>query len=115
MSRALDFNAIEQPTLDVTMRDENRTVLRLSVPSVEFIEKVQALEPVLAKVKKSGDAREMLDKLYSFFAEIVSHNEDLVKVTAEDLRNVYKLSIMDLFALYAMYKEFIRDIENAKN
>ena len=115
MSRSLDFNAIEQPTLDITMRDKERTVFRLSVPSVAFVEKMQALEPVLAKMKKGGNAIEAVKKVYDFFAEVVSHNEDGIKVTAEDLREVYGLSLMDLLALRAMYMDFISDINSAKN
>lgn len=115
MSRALDFNAIEQPTLDITMRDKDRTVLHLAVPSVEFIEKLQALEPVIAQMKKGDNAVESIKKLYGFFAEVLSHNEDGIRVTAEDLRDVYKLNLLHLLKLYPEYMGFIGDIENAKN
>lgn len=115
MSRSLDFNAIEQPTLDVTMRDEKRTVLHLSVPSVDFVEKLQALEPVLAKMKKGNNAAESVKQVYSFFAKIFSHNEDGIEVTAEDLRDKYRLNFLHLLQLYAEYKGFIDDIKNAKN
>lgn len=114
MSRVLDFNAIEKPTLEVTMRDKERTVLHLSVPSVDFVEKIQALEPTIKKMK-NGSTREVFMKLYGFFAEVLSHNEDFIKVTAEDLRDVYKLNLVDLFMLYDEYKDFIEDIKNAKN
>lgn len=114
-SRAIDFNAIEQPTLDVTMRDKDKTELHLSVPSVEFVEKIQALEPVLSKMKKGENAVEAVKKVYTFFAEIFSHNEDGIKVTAEDLRDKYKLNLVHLFQLYNEYKAFIEDINNAKN
>ena len=114
MSRTLDFNAIEKPTLDVTMRDKERTVLHLSVPSVDFVEKMQALEPTIKKMK-NGSTRENFIKLYGFFAEVLSHNEDCIKVTAEDLRDIYKLNLVDLFTLYSAYEAFIEDIKNAKN
>lgn len=118
MSRTLDFNAIEKPTLEVIMRDKEHTVLHLSVPSVDFVEKLQALEPTIKKMKKSGrleDFRDNIKTLYGFFAELMSHNEDCIKVTAEDLRDVYKLNLVDLFALYSAYEAFIEDIKNAKN
>ena len=115
MSRSLDFNAIEQPTLDVTMRDTDRTTLHLSVPSVDFVEKLQALEPMLAKMKKGNNAVESVKQVYSFFAKIFSHNEDGIEVTAEDLRDKYKLNLVHLFQLYGEYMGFIDDIKNAKN
>lgn len=114
-SRVIDFNDIEQPTLDVTMRDKDKTVLHLSVPSVEFIEKLQALEPVLAKMKKGDNAVESVKKVYAFFAEIFSHNEDGIKVTAEDLLKKYNLNLLHLLRLYGVYMDFIADINNAKN
>lgn len=114
-SRVIDFNDIEQPTLDVTMRDKDKTVLHLSVPSVEFLEKIQALEPVLKEMKKGNNAIESVKKVYTFFAEILSHNEDGIKVTAEELRGKYNLNLVHLLQLYGVYMAFIDDINNAKN
>lgn len=114
MSRSLDFNAIERPTLDIIMRDKDHTVLHVSAPTVDFVERMQALEPTIKKMK-NGDVRENFKKLYAFFAEVLSHNEDCIKVTAEDLRDVYKLNLVDLLAIYGAYEAFIDDIKNAKN
>lgn len=115
MSRALDLNAIEQPTLDITMRDKDRTVFHLSVPSVEFVEELQALDPVIAKMKKGNNAVESVKQLFGFFAKIFSHNEDGIQVTAEDLRDRYKLNLLHIFSIYGEYMAFIDEIKNAKN
>lgn len=115
MSKSLDFNAIQKPTLKLTMKDDARTVVNVSAPSLDFVERAQALDPVIKKLQKGGDAREVFRKIYEFYAEVLSDNEDGLKVTADELRNVYKLSLMDLFALQAIYMEFIDDIKNAKN
>lgn len=115
MSRSFDFNAIQKPTLDLTMKDDARTVIPVSAPSVDFVERLQALEPLIKKMKKGGDTREVLNKIYEFYAEVLSNNEDHLKVTADDLRNVYKLTLVDIFALHAVYMEFIDEIKNAKN
>lgn len=115
MSRALDLNAIEQPTLDITMRDKDHTVFHLSVPSVEFVEKLEALKPVMAKMKKGGNAIESVKKVYGFFAEIFSHNEDGIRVTAEDLRDVYRVNLLHIVQIYGQYMAFIEDMTNAKN
>lgn len=115
MSRTLDFNAIERPTLDVTMRDEARTVIHISAPTEAFVEEMEALAPTITKMKKGGNARELFSKMFDFFAEILSHNEDGLKVTAEGIREVYKLTLVDLFALYGEYMAFIEELQSAKN
>lgn len=115
MSKSLDFNAIQQPVLDLTMRDDAHTVVHVSAPSVDLVERIQALDPLIKKLAKGGDAREVFHKIYEFYAEVMSNNEDHLEITADTLRNVYKLSLMDIFALHAVYMEFIEDIKNAKN
>lgn len=115
MSRSLDFNAIERPTLDLTMRDEAHTVLHISAPTEAFVEEMESLGPTIDKMKKGGDTRELFQALYEFFAKVLSHNEDGLKVTAEELRNVYKLTLLDIFALYGEYMAFIEELQSAKN
>ena len=115
MSRTLDFNAIERPSLEVTMRDEARTVLHVSAPTEAFVEEMEALAPTITKMKKGGNTRELFAQMFVFFAKILSHNEEGLSVTAEDLRKVYKLTLVDLFALYGEYMAFIEEIQSAKN
>lgn len=115
MSRSLDFNAIERPTLDVTMRDEAHTVLHISVPTEAFVEEMESLSPTIDKMKKGGNTRELFKALFEFFAKVLSHNEDGLEVTADDLRKVYKLTLVDLLALYGEYMAFIEELQSAKN
>lgn len=115
MSRSLDFNAIERPTLDVTMRDEARTVLHVSAPTEAFVEEMEALAPTITKMKTGGNTHELFAKMFEFFAKILSYNEEGLKVTAKDLRDVYKLTLVDLFALYGEYMAFIEELQSAKN
>lgn len=115
MSRTLDFNAIERLTLDVTMRDEAHTVIRVSVPTEGFVEQLEALKPTIAKMKKGGNSAELFNQVFDFFAKVLSHNEDQLEVTAKDLRDKYKLTLIDLFTFYRAYMAFIEDIKFAKN
>lgn len=115
MSRTLDFNAIERPTLNVTMRDEAHTVVRISAPTEGFVEQLEALKPTIAKMKKGNNTAELFNQMFSFFAKILSHNEDKLEITAADLREKYKLTLIDLFTLYSAYMGFIDDIKTAKN
>ena len=52
----LDFNAIEQPTWPVKLKDEAQTVVNLAAPSVQLLDKLQAMVPDLKKVAKIGRA-----------------------------------------------------------
>lgn len=115
MSRSLDFNAIERPTLDVTMRDDDRTVIRVSAPTQAFVEEMEALGPTITKMKKGSNTRELFKAMYEFFAKVLSHNEDGLEVTAKELRDVYKLTLIDFFALYGEYMAFIEELQSAKN
>lgn len=115
MSRTLDFNAIERPTLNVTMRDEARTVIRVSVPTEIFVEQIEALKPAIDKIKEGNNTQELFNQMFIFFAKILSHNEDKLEITAEDLRGKYQLTLTDLFAFYGAYMAFIDDIKTAKN
>lgn len=115
MSRTLDFNSIERPTLNVTMRDEARTVVRISVPTEGFVEQLEALKPTIAKMKENSNTAELFNSMFGFFAKVLSHNEDRLEITAEDLRDKYKLTLVDLFTLYSAYMAFIKDIKTAKN
>jgi hypothetical protein len=112
--RTLDFNAIEQPTFDVTMRDKGKTVLRLTIPTEELVERLAASAKELKAIVEKKDAHSV-KKCYALAAELFSCNADLVSVTGEELRNRYRISITDLVAFFVSYIEFINEIRNTKN
>lgn len=115
MSRTLDFNSIERPTLDVTMKDEARTVVRVSAPTEGLVERLEALKPTIAKMKKNSSSAVLFNQVFDFFAKILSNNEDRLEITAEDIRDKYKLTLVDFFIFYSAYMAFIEDIKTAKN
>jgi hypothetical protein len=53
MIQKLDFNALEQPVLELTMKDPAKTVVRCEVPTEELVERLQAVSGDLQKVVKS--------------------------------------------------------------
>lgn len=114
MARALDFNSLVKPTLELTMKDDARTVLRVTTPKEALIERLAAglpeLEEALAK-KDAGTIRAG----FELAAELMSNNTDLLPVTAEELRDKYKLSLEDLVVFFSVYLDFVGEIKNAKN
>lgn len=114
MIKKLDFNALEQPVLELTLKDEARTVVHVTTPNEELIDKLQTVAADLQKVVDDTTG-EQVRVCFAFFAELMSHNTDGLTFTAEALRDTYKLKLYDLMVLYKVYIEFINEIQSAKN
>lgn len=114
MARIIDFNKLEQPTLPLIMRDEKHTELNVVAPTEELIEKLEANYDIIQEACKPGKAGS-LDKAYELAAEFISCNLEGIKVTGDELRNVYKVNYLMLTVFMVNYLEFIDEIKNAKN
>lgn len=114
MIKKLDLNALEQPTLELTLLDKDKTTFRLVCPDVKLVERFMAASRELSAVQKSGDAQ-AIKKLYTLTAEVISCNLDDVKVTAEELRDKYGVKFVHLIFIFKDYLDFIKGINEAKN
>ncbi|MBQ2437445.1 MAG: hypothetical protein II265_05070 [Clostridia bacterium] len=110
----LDFNAIEQPTWQLRLRDKEQTIVTISAPSVQLFDRLVAVAPELEKVAKEKNGKTIL-AVYELVAELMSQNEDGFTFTAEELRDKYHMTLVDVFKFVAGYFEFIKEIQNAKN
>lgn len=114
MARRLDLNALEQPTLELTLLDADKTTFRLVCPDVKLVERFMAASRELSAVQKSGDA-ESIKKLYALTAEVISCNLDDIQITAEELRDKYRVKFVHLIFIFKDYLDFIKEINEAKN
>ena len=114
MAKILDFNAMEQPTLEVVLRDEARTKITVTAPTLALIEKLQANKDIIKAVCSTKDEK-ALKEAYSLAAELMSCNQEGINLTGEELRTKYDVSYVLLFAFLVNYMEFIDEIKNAKN
>lgn len=114
MAKILDLNALDQPVLELTLRDENRTTFKLTTPTVKMTEKFLAAKGELSEVASTRDA-DKIKKFYELAAELISCNAEYITVTSEDLRDKYRLTFGDLVVVFAAYLDFIREFNNAKN
>lgn len=114
MAKILDLNALEQPVLEIKLKDENRTIFRLTTPTTRLVEKFSAAKAEISAVAESRDV-EKIKKLYELTAELMSCNADYITVTAEELRDKYRLTFADIVVIYAAYLDFIKEFNNAKN
>lgn len=112
--KALNFNTIQQPTWPVTLKDEDQTTVHLTAPSVELVDRLVAMAPELEEASKTKDGR-VVHKCYELVAKVMSCNEAGMQITAEELRDRYKLTFVELLMLVNGYMEFIAEIKNAKN
>lgn len=112
--KALDFNAIQLPTWQITLKDEAKTVVNLVEPSVELVDRMVAASGELQEVAEKKDGR-TIKKLYELVAEVLTCNDDGFKFTAEELRNKYKMTLLDIFRFVAMWLEFVNELKEAKN
>ena len=114
MAKMLDLNALDQPILEIKLRDPERTVFRLTTPTTKLVERFIAAKGEIAAVKDSNDT-EQIKALFELTAELISCNADFITVTAEELRDKYRLTFGEIVLVFAAYLDFIKDFNNAKN
>lgn len=114
MARMLDLNALDQPILEIALRDEARTIFRLTTPTVALVERFVAAKGEISEITKSRNV-EKIKKLYALAADLISCNADYITVTAEELRDRYRVTFGDLVVIFAAYLDFIREFNSAKN
>lgn len=112
--KLLDFNALQKPTWPIKLKDEAQTVVNLSTPTVELVDRLIAATPDLQAVAKTKDGQ-TIRAVYELIADLMNCNEDGFTFTAEELRDKYKLSLLDVFRFAAGYLEFIKEMQDAKN
>lgn len=112
--KALDFNAIQQPTWTIKLKDKDQTTVNLTTPSVDLVDRLVAAAPDLQQVADNKDGR-TVRAVYELIADIMNCNDDSYTFTAEELRDKYKLSLLDVFRFVSGYLEFVKELQNAKN
>lgn len=114
MAKMLDLNALDQPVLEVKLRDEARTIFRLTAPTTKLVERLDSAKDEISAVANSRDAKK-IKKIYELTAELISCNADYITVTAEELRDKYRLTPTDTLVVFKAYKNFVDEIKSAKN
>jgi hypothetical protein len=112
-NKVLDLGSIQRPTLDITLLDDERTVLRVTTPSERMIHELEQMQGEFSKLT-TGD-REAVAAIYDLMARLLSYNLDCVNVTAEELRVKYRVDLTALVVVAQAYLEFIEALNNEKN
>lgn len=112
--KKLDFNALEQPVLELTLKDAAKTVVRATAPTEELVERLMAASGELQKVINDNTG-ETVRALFGLIADLMNCNLDGLTFTAEDLRDKYNMKLYDATIFVKVYLEFIQEINSAKN
>ena len=114
MAKTLDFNVIVPPTLPLVMRDEAKTKIDVVAPIEGLVEELQAVAPDMESALASDEAK-AIPTIYDLAARLISCNKQGLRVTAEELRDKYKLNLEALIFFYNAYMDFLNEITNVKN
>ena len=114
MAKSIDFNSLTRPHLSMTMRDAERTTLRVTLPSEGLIRRFETSMTELKEVL-NGNNEDSVKAAWDLLAELFSFNLDHIKVTADDLRHKYGLYLEDMVILCSAYLDFLNEVTNAKN
>lgn len=112
-NRVLDLNTAQRPTLVLTMMDDERTVLHVKTPPESMVQELQAMQGEFAKLE-TGD-RDAVGMIYDLAARLLSCNRDFIKLTAEDLRDKYRVDLESMLLIFSAYLDFINALTNEKN
>lgn len=114
MAKVLDLNNLNSPTLELTLQDEQRTTVRLTVPTEDIVQELTMLSPEALDNVKRGD-RNSVEFVYDLAARLISCNRDFLKVTADELRGKYRMDMYSAVVFFNAYMDFINELTNAKN
>ena len=114
MAKKLDLNRVNRPVLQLIMRDEARTEIKVSAPTESLVEELKDMLPELERVLAPGD-KDSTVAAYDLAARLINCNRSLVKVTGDELRTKYRVDLEALLVFYEAYIDFISEIQNAKN
>lgn len=110
--RKFDFNAIDAPKMEITLKTGD--MLTLEIPSVSLIEHLKDSTKRLSRTITEKNLGE-LKRYYELAAELLSCNAEGIPITADNLETKQNFGIEHLVAFFTAYLEFVNEAGNAKN
>lgn len=110
MAKSFDFNKIKPKTMNVTLSDENKTVISVMTPDKKLRDDLVTLFENVDEF----DEDEIDEGLYDLSARVMSRNKQGIKITSEQLKELYPDQEYVIAFLNA-YIDFISEFTNSKN
>lgn len=112
MINNFDFNAIQQPTMKITLPNKEHTEITLTIPKTSLVERLGAASDELNEIFAKKDAS-TINQVYQLFAEILSCNQEYREFTADELKEYLNFDHIAAFCL--AYIKFLDSVKKAKN
>lgn len=113
-NKVLNFNQIQAPTLELTMMDEDQTVIKVTTPTIGLLQELEAVLPEFEKVARTGN-KEAIQAIYDLAAKLINCNRSFITVTGEELMTMYNMGLDFLQVFFSVYMDFVNEIYNTKN
>lgn len=113
MARAIDFNEVQSSFLDITLRDEARTVVNLDIPNEALINELENMVDELERMKTGNQAA--VNGIYDLAARLINCNFNYFKTTGDELLRKYRMNLVLIMQFFSAYMDAITELSNAKN
>lgn len=113
MPRVLDFNELQSSILDITLRDEARTVVHLDLPNEALVNELENMGPEIENMKTGSQAA--VKGIYDLAARLINCNLDYFKTTGDELLRKYNMNLVLLLQFFSAYMDCITELGNQKN
>lgn len=113
MPRVLDFNELQSSILDITLKDEARTVVHLDLPNEALINELRNMDSEIENMKTGTPAA--VKEIYDLAARLINCNLDYFTTTGEELLLKYGMNLVLILQFYSTYMDCITELSNSKN
>lgn len=110
MAKSFDFNKIKPKTMNVTLSDENKTVLSVMTPDKKLRDDLVALYDNVDET----DEDEINEALYDLSARVMSRNKQGIEINSKQLKELFP-DHMFIMAFLNAYIEFVGEVADSKN
>lgn len=113
MAKLLDMTGFDYSFLDIKLRDENKTIVHLDIPTEATVREFEALLPKLDTLKKGDFVA--IREIYEIGAKLININLDYIQVTAEELRTTYNMPVLAMLGFFNGYLDALNALAEEKN
>jgi len=113
-NKVLDLNGVSRSTLELTLQDDEHTLVRVSMPTEGLMQELQSEAPEMLDVMRSG-SKDGIREIYDLAARLISCNRDFLKITGDELRGKYRMDLESAVIFFSAYLDFINAIISEKN
>lgn len=113
MSKSLNFNNLKKKYLTVTLADEKETTIMIGTPTKAIMDDLMLLKSNFEALSDNDVDNDVTTELYNACARVMSRNKGGIKITSEQLADIFDFE--DILIFFNAYMEFVTEVTNTKN